>query len=626
MKNSLLLLAGCVVIIGCQSKPSKVTNNLAQPAIYVHDPHSYAQPNKAVVKHLNLELEVSFEKQQIAGIATWEIEVSSNTDTIIFDTHHLKIDKVTSGTSDEPITFTLGPYDEILGQPLYIPITQGISSIRIFYHTTPESAALQWLQPEQTAGKKHPFLYTQSQAILARSWVPVQDSPGIRFTYRANVKTPRGYLALMSARNPQKVSTDGVYQFVQPKPIPSYLLALSVGVMEFKMLGERCGVYAEPEVLNQAAFELEDMEKMLNAAEKLYGPYIWERYDVLVLPPSFPFGGMENPMLTFATPTILAGDKSLTSLIAHEMAHSWSGNLVTNATWNDFWLNEGFTVYFERRIMERLYGKDYAEMLAVLGHQDLINTLKQLQDSEEWQDTRLKLTLNGRDPDDGVSDIAYEKGYALLVTLEKIVGRKRWDAFLNRWFTEHAFTSVTTEQFVDFVHHHLFRKNSEWDKKSNLHAWIYEPGMPTNYQPPTSVRLDSVAAQAMAFLHGKPATDLSVKNWTSQEWQYFLRQINKQLTADQMEQLDRAFHFTTTGNSEIAVLWFESAIMHHYTAAYPAIENFLKHVGRRKFLVPLYTAMIQSTDWQNRVKELYQHARKNYHTVSCKTLDELLHS
>ncbi|MCX7743122.1 MAG: M1 family metallopeptidase [Flavobacteriales bacterium] len=624
MKYSLILFAGCFTIIGCQSKSSKVTNNLDHPAAYVYDPHSYAQPNKAVVKHLNLELEVSFEKEQLSGIATWEIQTASGADTIIFDTHHLIIDKVLSGSSDEPIKFLLGPYNEILGQPLYIPLNRDVSSIRIYYHTTPESAALQWLKPEQTAGKKHPFLYTQSQAILARSWVPVQDSPGIRFTYQARVKTPRGYLALMSARNPQKINPNGIYQFEQSKPIPAYLLALSVGVLEFKKLGERCGVYAEPELLNQAAFELEDVEKMLIAAEKLYGPYVWERYDVLVLPPAFPFGGMENPMLTFATPTILAGDKSLISLIAHEMAHSWSGNLVTNATWNDFWLNEGFTVYFERRIMESLYGKEYADMLAVLGHQDLINTIEQLKNSDKWQDTRLKLTLDGHDPDDGVSDIAYEKGYALLVSLEKRVGRKRWDTFLNRWFTEHAFTSVTTEQFIEFVHKHLFRKGSDWDKKSHFHEWVYEPGLPANYQPPTSVRLDSTVAEALAFLKGKPATALAVKNWTSHEWQYFLRQIKEQLSAYQMAELDQAFHFTTTGNSEIAVLWFEAAILHHYTPAYPAIEAFLKQVGRRKFLVPLYTAMIKSTDWQNRVKELYHHARKNYHAVSRKTIDELL--
>lgn len=624
MKYCLILIAGWIALAGCQFKSSKVTNNSAQPLAYVYDPHSHATPNEAVVKHLRLELEVLFDRQVLKGKASWDIETSSGADTLILDVNHLQIDKVTAGDSDEPVEFSLGMADEVLGQPLYIPIKPGTKSVQVYYQTTKESHALQWLTPEQTSGKQHPFLYTQSQAILARSWVPVQDSPGIRFTYEATVKVPNGYMALMSARNPQQITKDGMYHFVQPKPIPAYLLALSAGVIEFKSLGERCGVYAEPEVLNRAVYELEDMEKMLIAAEALYGPYVWERYDVLLLPPSFPFGGMENPMLTFATPTILAGDRSLTSLIAHEMAHSWSGNLVTNATWNDFWLNEGFTVYFERRIMESVYGKEYADMLAVLGHHDLTLTLEQLEASGEIQDSRLKLNLEGRDPDDGVSDIAYEKGYALLVSLEKRVGRKRWDAFLNRWFSEHAFTSVTTEQFVDFIHKHLFRKGSDWDKKSKLNDWIYQPGLPENYLTPISSKLDSAAAEARAFLKGKTASALNVKNWSSHEWQYFLRQIKELVTADQMKELDEVFHLTASGNSEIAVLWLEAAIEHHYRPAYPAIEAFLNRVGRRKFLLPMYSAMKKSDEWNSRVNEVYSNARSNYHAVSRKTLDEML--
>jgi aminopeptidase N len=624
MKYFLILIAGWIALAGCQPNSSKVTKT-AQKQAFVNDPHSHARPNEAVVKHLRLELEVLFDRQVLKGKASWDIETSAGADTLILDIHHLQIEKVTVGELEEPAEFSLGSTDEILGQSLCIPLKEGTKSIQIHYQTTEASHALQWLSPEQTSGKQHPFLYTQSQAILARSWVPVQDSPGIRFTYEATVKVPSGYMALMSARNPQQITEDGIYHFVQPKPIPAYLLALSAGVIEFKSLGERCGVYAEPEVLKQAVYELEDMEKMLLAAEALYGPYAWERYDVLILPPSFPFGGMENPMLTFATPTILAGDRSLTSLIAHEMAHSWSGNLVTNATWNDFWLNEGFTVYFERRIMESVYGKEYANMLAVLGHNDLTHTLEQLESSGEIMDSRLKLSLEGRDPDDGVSDIAYEKGYALLVSLEKRVGRKRWDAFLNRWFSEHAFTSVTTEQFVDFVHEHLFRKGSDWDRKSRLNEWIYEPGLPENYLPPVSARLDSAASKAKAFLKGTPASSLNVKDWSSHEWQYFLRQIKDIVSAEEMKELDGAFQLTATGNSEIAVLWLEAAILHQYQPAYPAVEAFLMKVGRRKFLVPLYSAMQKSTYWNNHVKEIYNNARSNYHAVSRKTLDEMLY-
>ena len=249
--------------------------------------------------------------------------------------------------------------------------------------------ALQWLSPEQTADKTKPFLFTQGQAILTRTWIPVQDSPGIRFTYNAKVKVPNDLMALMSAENPQARSSDGVYSFKMDKPIPAYLIALAVGDIAYQSIDERCGVYAEQSMINKAAWEFADMGRMVTAAEELYGPYRWGRYDVIVLPPSFPFGGMENPMLTFATPTIIAGDRSLTALIAHELAHSWSGNLVTNANWNDFWLNEGFTVYFEHRISEKLYGADYSAMTGVLGHQDLMSTVMEIESGKDPQDLSL---------------------------------------------------------------------------------------------------------------------------------------------------------------------------------------------------------------------------------------------
>ena len=251
----------------------------------------------------------------------------------------------------------------------------------------------------------------------------------------------------MSASNPQIKNETGSYHFEMKQPIPSYLLALAVGDVEFKRVSNRAGIYAERTVLDSAVWEFADLEKMIHGAEELYGAYLWERYDVLVLPPSFPFGGMENPRLTFATPSILAGDRSLTSLIAHELAHSWSGNLVTNRTWNDFWLNEGFTVYFEHRIMEKLYGRDYAEMLALLSLQDLRETIQSLKDENLYADTKLKLDLAGRNPDDGVTDIAYNKGYFFLRLFEERYGRERFDSFLKHYFSSNAFKSSGHPKF-----------------------------------------------------------------------------------------------------------------------------------------------------------------------------------
>lgn len=336
----------------------------------VNDPHSFSVPQSARVTHLHWVATVNFSSKTLDAVATWAIASDDMAQKIILDTKSLRIKKVL--VNNKEADFILKKNYPIMGQALEIPIQSGAKEVSIHYSTSPEAEAVQWLSPEQTADKKFPFLFTQSEAILARSWIPCQDSPSVRFTYDATVTVPKELLAVMSASNPQKKNDTGIYHFEMNQPVPSYLLALAVGDIAFKSISERSGVYAERSLLDTAAWEFADLEKMIDGAEKLYGPYRWDRYDVLVLPPSFPFGGMENPRLTFATPTILAGDRSLTSLIAHELAHSWSGNLVTNATWSDFWLNEGFTVYFETRVMEKLYGSDYAEMLASLNYHDLV--------------------------------------------------------------------------------------------------------------------------------------------------------------------------------------------------------------------------------------------------------------
>src|SRR5262245_30342751 len=405
--------AGCWLLATSCQQPLGMRNS-------GRDTHSFSNPDQIRVRHLDLDCDVLFDQKILKGTATLDLDrrVNSGSPPLVLDTSKLQIEKVevsSDGSSYAEAKFALGEHDPILGSPLTIATPLTAAKVRIRYSTSPEASALQWLYPAQTAGKKKPFLFTQSQAIHARSWIPLQDTPGVRMSYTARVRTPKDLLAVMSAVNDPDAPRNGEYSFRQRAPIPSYLIALAVGDLQFRPIGNRTGVYAEPQVVDRAAKEFEDTEKMLRAAQELYGPYRWGRYDLLVLPPSFPFGGMENPGLTFATPTILAGDKSLVSLVAHELAHSWSGNLVTNATWSDFWLNEGFTVYVERRILEKVYGRRREEMEAALGLQELEREIAKLPE----RDQILHIDLKGRDPDDGVTNVPYEKGALLLRSLEE---------------------------------------------------------------------------------------------------------------------------------------------------------------------------------------------------------------
>ncbi|QHL86253.1 aminopeptidase [Nibribacter ruber] len=585
------------------------------------DPHSFSKPQEAVLKHVDWDLTIDFDKQQITGTGVYRLEHSQRLE-VILDVKDLTILWVKLDDAPSEEEFTLSAPVKHLGQALRIPIQKHTRTVTIAFETTPQAAALQWLAPEQTAGKVHPFLFTQSQAILARTWLPCQDSPSVRFTYTAKVKVPSHLLPLMSADNPQQKNANGEYLFQMDQPIPSYLLSLAVGNLEFAPVGHRCGVYAEPETLPDATYEFADTEKMLEAAEALYGPYLWGRYDLLVLPPSFPFGGMENPKLTFATPTIIAKDRSLTSLIAHELAHSWSGNLVTNATWNDFWLNEGFTVYFERRIMEALYGHDYAEMLHTLGYQDLQHTLQEL--AATPQDTCLKLQLEGRDPDEGLTEIAYEKGNYFLRHIEQQVGRQRFDQFVKNYFSTYKFQSMDTTHFLEILEKELINGDEALREKINANAWVYTPGIPEGVEAPHAAAFDRIREQLQHWKEGTPPAALHTQDWSTHEWLYFLRGLGPNLTKDKMQELDQAYSFTQSGNSEIVAVWLQHAIENDYAPANARLEEFLTHVGRRKFLVPLYKALLEKPDGRQRAKAIYEKARPNYHAVATSTIDDML--
>ncbi len=606
-----LLLLGALA--GCKGQPQNK---------FPEDPHSFSEPNQVVVKHIDLDLKVNFEARQLDGLARLTIDNRTGGSELILDSRGLQIDRVTLDEDGTETRFDLGEEQAFLGQPLKIQVRPNTESITVYYQTSPAAAAIQWLTPEQTSGGAYPFLFTQSQAILARTWIPCQDSPGIRITYSATIRTDPALMALMSAENGNTKNAEGIYRFQMPQPIPPYLLALAVGDIEYRALGERSGVYAEPSVIDKAAFELEDTEEMIAAAEKLYGPYRWERYDIIVLPPSFPFGGMENPRLTFATPTILAGDKSLVALVAHELAHSWSGNLVTNATWDDFWLNEGFTTYFEHRIMEELYGADYAEMLASLSYQDWQKELDDIA-PERPEDTHLYLQLAGRDPDEGMTAIAYDKGHYFLRTLERLVGRKRWDSFLRNYFDEFAFKTITSEAFVTYLKKNLLN-DPELLRQAQVEAWVYGPGIPDNIARAESGEFAKVEAQINAFQGGVKPRDLQTGGWTTHHWLHFLRNLPEGLSKKEMASLDRAYKFSEKGNSEILTVWFLHVIASQYEPAYPAMENFLTAMGRRKFLKPLYEKMAEDPEMLQMAKLIYQKARPFYHSVATGTVDRIL--
>ncbi len=590
-----------------------------EPAI---DQHTYADPNRAVTTHLDLEIEANFETRVLTGKASYLIQATSDAADIILDINQLTIDSifVHRERGMEEVSFQIGETKQFMGAPLTIPIDSLVTRIDLYYQTDPAASALQWLEPKQTYDKTHPFLFTQGQAILTRTWIPCQDGPGIRFTYNAIVKVPPSLLALMSASNPTSRNDEGIYHFEMTQPIPAYLMALAIGSLEFAPLGERTGVYAEPGLLEASAYEFADMEKMLLAAEKLYGPYLWDRYDLIVLPPSFPFGGMENPRLTFATPTIIAGDRSLTALVAHELAHSWSGNLVTNATWEDFWLNEGFTNYFERRIMEDLYGKEYTDMLWLLGFQDLQSTIEDL--GPDHPDTHLKLQLGGRDPDDGMTDIAYEKGSLLLRTLEEQVGRETFDAFLMNYFEEFKFKSISTDAWIAYATRYLLKPNK---LKFDLDRWIHGPGIPEGAAIPESSRLRNVDQRLQEFVRIGRLDASQGNRWSTHEWLHFLRHLPRDLHVSFYEKLDDVFDLSASGNSEILAVWLEISIESGYLENHnkQILENFLTTVGRRKFLTPLYKALLNHNQI-NLAKEIFQKARSNYHSVAANSIADLI--
>lgn len=600
----------------------------SDPLARLQDEHSYAQPERVRIRDLGLDLRVDFAARQLSGTADLGLDWrDAEARELVLDTRDLDIVRVLGRAEDgnwRKLKFELAAADPIFGSKLTVSMRRQYDVVRIRYRTSPQASGLQWLEPAMTAGGKHPFLFSQSQAIHARSWVPLQDTPSVRYTYSAHIETDANLMAVMSADNMPDETRDGDYVFRMRQPIPSYLMAIAVGDLRFRAISERSGIWAEPATLEAASAEFADTEKMIQATEALYGPYRWERYDLLILPPSFPFGGMENPRLSFITPTVIVGDKSLVSLIAHELAHSWSGNLVTNASWKDIWLNEGFTSYVENRVVEALYGVEQAQMENVISQNGLKAEMQQLAVADQLL---VLPPLAGRDPDDALTDVAYIKGQWFLMFLEQRFGREAFDAFLRSYFDHFAFQSIHSGQFIDYLRAELIAKEPDAVSAIELDAWLYEPGIPEFAVASSSSRFAAVDAARRDFLNGKStATDLPTDGWSTQEWVHFLEGLPSQMEGVQLVELDSAFSFTGTPNGELAQRWYPLTVRSGYFEARPAMAEFLKRVGRRKLIMPTYEALVSDPDGRVFAREVFAAAKPGYHPITTASVQALLGS
>jgi aminopeptidase N len=631
----ILLIAFFALAAAACSRTADAPPQPAAPVLATaeaRDIHSFARPEVARVTHVALDLALDFAARRVGGTATLDLQAQPGAEEILLDTKGLEIASVTDA-GGRALPWSLGAGNEIMGRPLSVRIGpstgsgQAVRRIAIRYRSAPGAAALQWLEPAQTVGGRHPYLFSQGQAILNRTWIPTQDSPGIRQTWEARVVAPEPLKVVMSAENldpdGERVEGGRQYRFRMEHPVAPYLIAIAAGDLAFRSLGPRAGVWTEPAMLERAAHELADTERMIDAAEALYGPYRWGRYDMLVLPPSFPFGGMENPRLTFLTPTLLAGDRSLVATVAHELAHSWSGNLVTNAAWADFWLNEGFTTYFENRIMERLYGEERARQEVALGWDDLHSELEEL--GRTSPATALHLDLAGQDPDAGMNSIAYEKGAAMLRTIERAVGRARWDAYLRSWFDRHAFQPATAEMFLSDLRRNLLRGDTALERRLMLDQWVYRPGLPANAVRPDPRAFAEVDAALLTIGRGGDPAQAPYAGWNTAERIRFLNGLPRELSRARLDSLDRAFALSHSGNAEVLFAWLKLAIANRYDPAVPAAERFLTTMGRRKFVAPLFTALVAEGDWgKAAARRIYARARPTYHAVTRNTVDETM--
>ena len=608
---SILLIS--FALISCTEKDSY------DPA---HDYFTYANTDAFVTRHILLDLDVDFAAKKLLGSATLYLKVmDSDVREIILDTRDLTVDRVVFVVGEkelEAASVSMGERHDKLGAPLSIGIPPGIEKgkelvVRIEYATSPEASALQWLPAELTAGGKHPMMFSQSQSIHGRSWIPLQDTPSVRVTYEATIRTPSELLAVMSADNDPLTPRRGEYHFDMPQAIPAYLIAIAVGNLYFAPLGEDTGVYTEPELLDASVYEFANLQDMLDVAEKQFGPYQWGRYDLLVLPPSFPYGGMENPRLSFLAPSLLAGDRSLVSVVAHELAHSWSGNLVTNATWRDGWLNEGMTSYLEGRLMEVIYGADRVDEERVLNYAELQENFAVVPVERQ----RLAPKFISGDADDVQGTIHYHKGSLFLEWLEQRFGRETFDPFIFQYFDDFAFQTITTEVFLDYLEARLLDANPGVVDRQEVEAWMYEPGLPEGAPVPSSRTLNQASELAAAWSIGEASIeDIPVDEWSPQALRYFINNLAADLPQENLRALDEGLGLSETGNAEIARTWFIQVAKRRYEPAYGKLEEHLNRHGRMRLVTAIYGGLVANGQDAELARAIFEKLRNQYHPIT----------
>lgn len=577
------------------------------------DPHSYNDDTQVETASLALVARVDFASRTLHGDATLVFRAPGG-GTLDLDTRDLAIDGV-EDHGGRALPYVLHAAEPFLGARLSIELPAGTPSMRIRYRTSPEASALQWLEPAQTSSGKLPFLFSQCQAIHARSVVPLQDTPRLRIRYTAELAIPRALTAVMAAahRGRTEQGDIAIERWEMPQPIPPYLFAFAVGELVSRDLSPRSRVWAEPAVLDRAAHEFADVDDMMDAAEALFGPYDWERFDILAMPPSFPYGGMENPRLTFITPTVIAGDRSLVDVVAHELAHSWTGNLVTNANAEHFWLNEGFTVYAETRILEVLHGRDISELHAALGKRALDESIERFAQRPEL--TRLRTQLAGVDPDDAYSQVPYQKGYLFLRALEEAAGRDAFTAWLRTYITDFRFGAITTDDFLAHFERGLPGVLVRVDAK----RWIDGDGLPPNTPEPRSERLAAIERLGDAL-----PDDATARGWTPLEWQLYLESLPRPYPADRARELDRRFALTRSTNYEVLVAWLTVALAAGVDDVVPRAVEVLAQVGRMKFLRPLYKALAADPSTRELARTTFDKLRPSYHPIARQMVESFL--